>query len=301
MLPERRRNRDWTVALRGVLIGTADLVPGVSGGTMALLTGIYRRLIDALSALTGPPLWSALSGRRWAEAWRAVDGRFLAMLALGIALALASLPRLLTTLLETRPVSVYAVFFGLIAASALVVARRIDGPRPVAWTFGVVGAVGAFVLVGLVPTTTPDAAWMFALAGAVAVSALLLPGVSGAFVLVLLGKYETVLAALSALDLVRLAPFASGMVVGLLGFSRVLAAALHRWPTAILGLRAGFLVGSLRRVWPWQGGDAYTTVAAAPAGAGEALAIATLAVGAAVAVLAIERLAEGRDDAQSPR
>ncbi len=279
-----------------MLIGTADLVPGVSGGTMALLTGIYRRLIDALGALTGRGLWSAVTGRRWLDAWRAVDGRFLAALAVGIALALASLPRVLTTLLETRPVSVYAVFFGLIAASALVVARRIDGPLRVAWTTGGIGAVGAFVLVGLVPTTTPDALWMFVLSGAVAVSALLLPGVSGAFVLVLLGKYETVLTALATLDLVRLAPFAAGMVVGLLGFSRVLAVALHRWPTAILGLLAGFLVGSLRRVWPWQGGDAYAPVAAAPAGPGEAVAIAALAVAAAVAVLAIERLAEGRGE-----
>jgi putative membrane protein len=301
VLPERRRPRDWTVALRGVLIGTADLVPGVSGGTMALLTGIYRRLIDALSALTGARLWSAIRARRWVEAWGAVDGRFLAALAVGIALALISLPRLLTTLLETRPVSVYAVFFGLIAASARVVARRIDGPRRVAWTTGAIGAVGAFVLVGLVPTTTPDAPWMFALAGAVAVSALLLPGVSGAFVLVLLGKYETVLSALAALDLVRLAPFAAGMAVGLLGFSRVLAAALHRWPTAILGLLAGFLVGSLRRVWPWRGGDAYTGGPALPAGSGEAVAIAALAVVAAVAVLAIERLAEGRVDRPDAR
>jgi putative membrane protein len=297
VLPERRRPRDWTVALRGVLIGTADLVPGVSGGTMALLTGIYRRLIDALGALTGAPLWTAVRTRRWSDAWRAVDGRFLAALAVGIALALASLPRLITTLLETRPVSVYAVFFGLIAASAWVVARRIDGPRRVAWSFGALGAVGAFVLVGLVPTTTPDAAWMFALAGTVAVSALLLPGVSGAFILVLLGKYETVLAALAALDLARLAPFAAGMAVGLLGFSRVLAAALHRWPTAILGLLAGFLVGSLRRVWPWQVPDGATSVAAAPPGSGEAVAIALLASAAAVAVLAIERLAEGRGDA----
>lgn len=280
--------------LRGILIGTADLVPGVSGGTMALLTGIYRRLIDALGALTGRELWSALGGRRWSGAWQALDGRFLAALAVGIALAIATLPRLLTTLLETRPVSVYGVFFGLIAASALVVARRVDGPRRVAWTAGAIGASGAFVLVGLVPTTTPDGPLMLALSGAVAVSALLLPGVSGAFILVLLGKYETVLAALATLDLARLAPFAVGMAVGLLGFSRLLAHALHRWPTAILGLLAGFLVGSLRRVWPWQVDDGYAAAAAAPGGIGEAVAIAALALGSAIAVLAIERLAEGR-------
>lgn len=282
--------------LRGVAIGSADLVPGVSGGTMALLLGIYRRLIDALGALTGRAFWSAVRERRWKAAWRCADGGFLAALAVGIAIAVLSLTRVLHVLITDHPVSVYAVFFGLIAASAWVVGGRIERHRRIALTTGVLGAVAAFVIVGLVPARTPDTALMLAAAGALAVSALLLPGVSGAFILVLLGKYETVLAALAGFELARLVPLVLGMGVGLLGFSRVLAAALHRWPDAILGLLAGFLVGSLRKVWPWQSGDELISFAVGPPSAADALTASLLAIGAAVAVLLLERIAAGRSD-----
>lgn len=302
MPPASRHHRLWTVALRGVAIGAADLVPGVSGGTMALLLGIYRRLIDALGALTGRALWSALGARRWRQAWQAMDGAFLASLAVGIAAAIAGLTRVLHTLLDTRPEAVYSVFFGLIAASAVVVIGRIAGPKRVAWLTGASGALFAFVLVGLVPAETPDTPAMLVLSGALAVSALLLPGVSGAFVLVLLGKYQAVLTALSTLDVTRLLPLAAGMAVGLVGFSRVLAAALHRWPTAILGLLAGFLVGSLRKVWPWQEIDAATTIWLAPPSVGALASAVALAFGAAIAVLALERIADRRpgDGVASP-
>lgn len=269
---------------------------------MALLLGIYRRLIDALGAVTGRAFWTAVRERRWRSAWRSVDGGFLTALAVGIALAVVSLTRVLHVLITDHPVSVYAAFFGLIAASAWIVAARVERRRRIALVAGVIGAAAAFAIVGLVPARTPDTPWMLAAAGALAVSALLLPGVSGAFILVLLGKYETVLAALSGFDVARLVPLALGMAVGLLGFSRVLAAALHRWPNAILGLLAGFLVGSLRKVWPWQAGDAYVATAVMPPSIGDALSAVLLAVGAAVAVLLLERLAAGRSPAHdAPR
>lgn len=268
---------------------------------MALLLGIYRRLIGALGAFTGQAFWSAIAGRRWRVAWRAVDGGFLLALALGIGLAIATLTRVLHVLLTDHPVSVYAAFFGLIAASAWVVAQRIEGHHRTALATGAIGAITAFVLVGFVPADTPDTPWMMMVAGGLAVSALLLPGVSGAFVLVLLGKYETVLSALSSLNLVLLAPLAFGMAIGLLGFSRVLASLLQRWPDAIMGLLAGFLVGSLRKVWPWQtGGDTVASVNVPPPSAAEAWIILAVAVTASVLVLVLERIAEGRGPTPTP-
>lgn len=272
-------------------MGAADLVPGVSGGTMALILGIYPRLIAALGSLTRAAPWRALLGGRPREAWRAVDGAFLASLAAGIALAVAGLSRALHAVLEAWPVGVYAVFFGLIAASAWIVVRRIRGRRRVALAFAVAGAVAAFVLVGATPAATPDTRVVLAASGALAVSALLLPGVSGAFVLVLLGKYETVLSALSRLDVSVLAPLATGMAVGLLAFSRLLAAAMRRWPTPVLGILAGFLLGSLRKVWPWQRIEGELSVATFPPGPGDAAVVAVLTLVAAAAVVLLDRMA----------
>ena len=283
-------------------MGAADLVPGVSGGTVALILGIYPRLIVALGSLTRAAPWRALLGGRPREARREVDGGFLASLAAGVAVAIASLSRALHAVLEAWPVGVYAVFFGLIAASAWIVVRRIRGRRRLALAWAGAGAVAAFVLVGATPATTPDTSFVLAASGALAVSALLLPGVSGAFVLVLLGKYETVLAALSRLDLAVLAPLAAGMAVGLLAFSRLLAAAMERWPTPVLGALAGFLLGSLRKVWPWQRLDGQLSVAILPPGPGDVAVAAALALAAAAAVLLLERLAgDDRPAGGAPR
>jgi len=284
-------------------MGAADLVPGVSGGTMALVLGIYRRLIAALGALTAAVTWRSLLRGRLHEAWRRVDGGlwrrvdggFLLAVATGIAAAILALPRVLHGLLDTYPISVYAVFFGLIAASVGVVVRRIRARRRVATGFAVLGAVFAFTLVGVVPASTPDTPAMLALSGALAVSALLLPGVSGAFILVLLGKYEPVLAAVSRFDASVLVPLGLGMVVGLLGFSRLLATMLARWPAAVLGLLAGFLAGSLRKVWPWQRMEGARSVAELPPGAWEAAAAAALVALAIGAVVAIERASSDED------
>jgi putative membrane protein len=277
------------VALRGVAMGAADLVPGVSGGTMALILGIYPRLIAALGSLSRARPWRLLLQRRPLRAARAIDAGFLLALAAGIGVALLSLPGLLHGLLERYPASVYAVFFGLIAASAWVVVRHIRGGRRVALGWALVGAVGAFVLVGATPRATPDGPWILAGAGALAVSALLLPGVSGAFVLVLLGKYDTVLAALSRLDLAVIAPFAAGMAVGLVSFSRLLAAALRTYPTSVLGFLAGVLIGALRKVWPWQTADGPMRVATLPPSATDLMVGVLLALAAAALVVLLER------------
>ena len=171
-----------------------------------------------------------------------------------------------------------------------------------ALAFAGVGAAAAFVLVGATPAATPDTALVLAGSGALAVSALLLPGVSGAFVLVLLGKYATVLSALSRFDVGVLAPLAAGMAVGLLAFSRLLAAALERWPTAVLGMLAGFLLGSLRKVWPWQRLDGEASVAILPPGPGDSAVAAVLVLAAAGAVLLLDLLAsDDRAPGRTPR
>lgn len=275
-------------------MGMADLVPGVSGGTMALILGIYPRLIAALGSLSRVRPWRLLLQGRPLPAARAVDAGFLLAVAVGIGAALLSLPGLLHGLLDRYPASVYAVFFGLIAASAWVVVGHIRGRRRVALGWALVGAVGAFVLVGATPRATPDGPWILAGSGALAVSALLLPGVSGAFVLVLLGKYDTVLAALSRLDPAVLAPFAAGMAVGLLSFSRLLAAALRAFPTSVLGFLAGVLVGALRTVWPWQAHDGPTRVATMPPSAAEFAVGVLLALAAVGVVVLLERAGASR-------
>lgn len=284
----------WFGAMwRGGLMGMADLVPGVSGGTMALLVGIYPRLIAALAALTSRITWRALADRRWRAAWAHVDGAFLTAVVAGIAVVVVLAAGGVEHLLETYRPWVYAAFLGLVAASAWVVWARVRRRGPVQVASFAATAAFAFALVGWAPVVTPDAPWFLALAGAIGICALVLPGVSGAFLLVLLGQYDRVLGAIAARDVLVLAPFAAGAAVGLLAFARVLSGWLRRAPDTTHAALAGFLVGSLRRVWPWQAAfdpahGAAKLVLEAPPGAGAALAATALALAAFAAVLALE-------------
>lgn len=233
-------------------MGAADIVPGVSGGTMALILGIYQRLIESLRALVRPPFLGSLIGGRWKRAVAEANGLFLPALAAGIATSVLALSRLLSGLLEARPVFVYAFFFGLILASVFLVARRIRRFSGGRWALLATGAAGAFALVGLTPAQTPDAPWFLFLSGALAVSALLLPGISGAYVLVLLGKYEFVLGAISRVDISSLSAVIAGAGAGMLSLAQVLSWLFRRFHDATLALLCGVMFGSLRRVWPWQ-------------------------------------------------
>ncbi|MFN2321502.1 MAG: DUF368 domain-containing protein [Trueperaceae bacterium] len=285
--PRRAGVRTFGTLWRGALMGLADVVPGVSGGTMALLLGVYPRLIAALAALTGATTWRALVDRRWAAAWRAIDGTFLATLLLGIGLMVVAAAGVVEAALHAYRPWVYATFFGLVAASGVVVLRfvRTRGPVQIAAFLGT--ALVAAIVVGLAPTSTPEAAWFLAVAGAIGICALVLPGVSGAFLLVLLGQYERVLGAIASADLATLAPFALGAGIGLLGFARLLARWLRHAPDTTHAVLAGFLFGSLRRVWPWQGDEALRLALFAPPDATAAVAAAALASGAFAAVLAL--------------
>ena len=253
--PRARSPKDYGILLlKGFAMGSFDIVPGVSGGTMALILGIYEELIQSIRALGQPPFLGALFRGEVAQAFRAINWRFLLALGAGIALAVFTLATILEHLLGTQATFVWSFFFGLIAASVITVSARVE--RWHAYTVGtfLFGAVFAFFLVGLTPTQTPESTLFLMLSGAVAVCALILPGISGAFILVLLGKYTYVLGALTSLNIPVILSVGFGAVVGLVSFTQVLGWLFRRYPDLTIALLTGFMLGSLRKVWPFKDG-----------------------------------------------
>lgn len=241
------------VTLRGFLMGTADAVPGVSGGTVALLVGIYEELIQSIRAVADLRHLQRVFRLQIKPLLDELPWKFLLALVLGIFAGAVTLAHLLENLLETQPLFVWAFFFGLVAASAVVVARRVR-----VWGAGsmfllILGALLTYLVVGLVPMDTPDTLLAFFLSGMIAICAMILPGISGAFILVLLGKYQDVLAAVTGLDIPRLVIFLLGAVVGISLFSRVLGWLFRRFHDATIALMIGLMLGSLRKLWPWKG------------------------------------------------
>jgi len=244
-------------------MGAADVVPGVSGGTVALVLGIYQRLIGVVndgSHVLGRLVRGDVRGA--IERLRALDWAFVIPLVVGIGVAVVSLAGVIEHLLETQPVRMAALFFGLVAGSAVVAARLVQGWNARRIAVMAVTAVVAFVVLGLRsgPVADPSLV-MYLAAGAIAICAMILPGVSGSFLLLMLGMYDNVLGAVTDRDLVVLAVFLVGCVVGLALFSRVLHWGLvHHEATLLAGL-IGLLIGSLRVLWPWPGGTESTEMA----------------------------------------
>jgi putative membrane protein len=243
------------LALKGFAMGCADIVPGVSGGTIAFITNVYDPLIRALksfdSAFARRLLRLDLPG-----ALAVSHLRFLLPLGLGILTALMLASRMIHSLLADYPVLVWSFFFGLIAASIVVVGRRVKRPG---WGCAAAlagGALFAYGLVGLIPVATPETWWFIMFSGALAICAMILPGISGAFILLLLGKYEYITRTLKnpfALDnFLVIVLFAGGCVLGLLGFSRLLDRILSRRHDATVSALTGFMAGALRKVWPFK-------------------------------------------------
>lgn len=239
------------VFLRGVMMGAADIVPGVSGGTIAFITGIYDTLLASIRAFDLTFLGLLLRFDIKA-AWRHVNGGFLLALLLGIGTSILSLARLISWVLQNHPVPLWAFFFGLILASAVVLLKSVER-----WSVPRVACLltGALLagLIALAPVANMEMglAGVF-VAGFLAICAMILPGISGSFILVLLGMYGTVLAAVKSLDLYFMLVFALGCGAGLLCFSRLLYWLLHRFHQATMALLTGFLFGSLAIVWPWK-------------------------------------------------
>ena len=239
------------IFLRGLLMGAADIVPGVSGGTVAFITGIYDQLLDSLRAVDLEFL-ARLSRLDIAGAWQHINGRFLLALLLGIATSIFSLAQLVSWVLEHHPVPLWAFFFGLILASAAVLLREVDNwSAPKVLCLLSAGAVAVCIALSPVMSLEMGLAGVF-LAGFLAVCAMILPGISGSFILVLLGMYSTTLMALKSLDLVFILVFVVGAGCGLLCFSRVLHWLLRRFHQGTMAVLTGFLFGSLLVVWPWK-------------------------------------------------
>lgn len=236
------------IYLTGFAMGAADIVPGVSGGTMAFILGIYETLLDAIKSVNIGAL-RLLLARRFGALFDHVPVRFLIPLGLGIATAILALSNLLGTLLEDHPLFVFAFFAGLILASIVAVGVKIRW-NAVAGVAVVAGAVFAFWLVGLpaLRDASHDPLTLFA-SGAVAICAMILPGISGSFILLILGQYEYVLGAVRQLDVVTVALVGAGAVVGILGFSRILSWLLKHYETATIAALVGFMIGSLRTIW----------------------------------------------------
>lgn len=232
-------------------MGAADVVPGVSGGTMAFILGIYDELLDAIHSIDLTFIRRILTFK-WREAFLEFPWQFLTALGLGIGAAVLTLASALHWALENHPVYIWAFFFGLIVASILVVHRRVRNWNPANVLAAVGAAVGAFVLVGLSPSETPHTPPLLFLSGAIAICAMILPGISGAFILVLLGKYTHVLAAVKSFDIFTILLVGLGAVVGLLSFARFLRWLLKRNHDLVIAVLTGFMVGSLRKVWPWK-------------------------------------------------
>lgn len=238
--------------MRGVFMGASDVVPGVSGGTMAFILGIYEELIESLRTLGEPRFLKAVFSLRIAQALEMVNWKFLLSVGAGIGLAVLTLAHSLEWLLINYPVYLWSFFFGLVLASVFVVARRVSSwtaPRIAALAFG---AIGAFLLVGLVPVQTPETWWFLFFSGALAICAMILPGISGAFILLLLGKYEFLLSAVTQRDFASLAIVIIGAAIGLVTFAQILGRLFERYHDTTVALLTGLMIGSLRKVWPWK-------------------------------------------------
>jgi putative membrane protein len=284
-------------------MGSADIVPGVSGGTIALVLGIYERLIASLragsKALTLLLRRDASGFRSWLAA---VEWAFLIPLGLGILAAVLFLARLISAQLHAQPELMSAIFLGLVAGSVVVALRLIHRPRAQHGLIIAVVGVVTFLLLGVrggtdegsVGQIADPALWAYFISGAIAICAMILPGISGSFLLVIMGMYTPLLAAVTERDVITLAVFMLGAVVGLALFSQVLHVALQRAHDLVLAVLIGLMAGSVRVLWPWPDGVDSTELAAPD---GDWLMAIGLALVAFVVVMVVARYAQGLEAA----
>ncbi|MFV0377459.1 MAG: DUF368 domain-containing protein [Mangrovibacterium sp.] len=239
------------ITLRGIAMGAADVIPGVSGGTIAFITGIYQELLNSIKSVNLKSLKLLFSGKI-AEFWTAINGTFLISLLAGIGISILSLAKLLKYLLDHHPILIWSFFFGLIVASAVYVAKDIKGWTPGTVVSLIVGAVIAWMITVITPAE-PNTTYPFIfLSGAIAICAMILPGISGSFILVLMGMYQYILGAVSNFNIPVIIVFLCGAGIGIVAFSNVLSWLLKKYYNQTIALLAGFMVGSLNKVWPWK-------------------------------------------------
>ena len=239
------------LVLKGMGMGAADVVPGVSGGTIAFIVGIYDELIDSIKGIDGRTLKLLFTGKL-VSFWKEANCGFLLSVIAGIGISVFSLAKIITWLLSNHPVLVWSFFFGLVLASTWFVARSIKGWSWKSVLAFVCGAAIAWFVTVATPAETPSSLAFVFLCGAIAICAMILPGISGSFILVLLGKYFYIMDAVKSLRIVVLGTFAVGAVVGIALFSRLLSYALKHARSVTLATLSGFMLGSLNKVWPWK-------------------------------------------------
>ncbi len=244
------------LTLKGLCMGSADIIPGVSGGTIALITGIYHDLLKAIRSANTNML-KKLALLDFKGAMSMLHIRFLFFLFIGIGTAILSLARLMNYLIHHQPVYTWSFFFGLIAASIFVVGNKVKN-----WFSGMpilsfcVGTITAYVIVGQIPVSTPETIWFIFISGFIAICAMILPGLSGAYILLILGKYEFITGTLKnpfiPLNILIIIVFCIGCLCGLLLFSRILNYLLDRWHNITLAFLTGLMAGAMKKIWPWK-------------------------------------------------
>lgn len=240
------------ISLKGMGMGAADVVPGVSGGTIAFISGIYEELLSSISNIN-VDLFKTLKKEGVKSTWKQLNGNFLAALFSGIFISAVSLAKLISWLLENHPILVWSFFFGLVLASVIYIAKQITTWNIAAILVLIIGAVLAYFITTLNPLVSENSSSIFLfVAGAIAICAMILPGISGSFILVLLGAYKPILTAVNNRDFTSVALVGGGAVFGLLLFSRILKWLFTYYKNLTLALLTGFIIGSLNKIWPWK-------------------------------------------------
>lgn len=241
----------FTLVLKGMGMGAADVVPGVSGGTIAFITGIYEELINSIKSVNLKAI-KLLFAFKLAEFWETINGTFLISVFIGIGISVFSLAKGLEYLLHHYPILVWSFFFGLIVASAIYVARSIKRWKADTVIGGLAGIVVAYLITVITPAEANTSYWFIFLSGSIAICAMILPGISGSFILVLLGMYKFILSAVGDMNLAVILTFMAGAAIGIIAFSNVLSWLLRKFHNTTIAVLAGFMVGSLNKVWPWK-------------------------------------------------
>ncbi len=240
---------------KGICMGSADIIPGVSGGTIALITGIYENLLNAIKSI-GLNAVKKLLQFDLKGVLQEIHIRFLISLCLGIGIAVMSLARLMNFLLHNYPVFTWSLFFGLIAASILLVGKKVNNwlGGPAIWF--ILGTAIAYFIVSMIPVSTPEDLWFIFITGVVGICAMILPGLSGAFILLILGKYEFITRTFKNPFLwehiIIIMVFGAGMATGILMFSRVVSYFLDRHPNVMMAFLTGLMAGAMQKIWPWK-------------------------------------------------
>lgn len=232
-------------------MGAADVVPGVSGGTIAFITGIYEELVNSIKSINLKAAKLFFTGK-WGSFWKSINGNFLLSVLLGIVISVFSLAKGIKYELDHYPILVWSFFFGLIVASAIYVARTIPKWRVSTVVAGIVGIIVAYYITVISPAEANTSYWFIFLSGSIAICAMILPGISGSFILVLLGMYKFILEAVGNFEIAVLGTFLLGAAVGIIAFSNVLSWLFKKFHNTTIAVLAGFMVGSLNKVWPWK-------------------------------------------------